>query len=436
MGRPDEDYVQMLTTSEKSELSAMRAQRRGYLNQITSLTSRDMSPDQMAKVDELYQKIAEMDARLSDLENAASGDLPASADGSMIASSNGNRSMGRRSQSWPIGSNSRASGSDSEVLRAWLRHGLPCEQDRDIETLQNRGFNPSANALEFRANLSTGASGAGSELVPKSFYSEVQTALKNVAPLRGICKIIQSDTGETLRIPVNDDSSNSGVIIAENAEHSALDMSFTEISLGAYTYSSRLVKCSNELLQDSGIDLAQFLGQQLGERIGRIQEQHFLTGTGSSQPQGIITAASTTTAASATAITINDLITLMNAVDPAYKKTGGKTAFVMHQTVWSALRKLQDSQGRQLISDIQAGQAPELFGYPVLLTSGMDSTFVATKKTVLFGNFDYYAIRDVANLVVARSADRFFEFNQTAFLALQRTDAKCLNASAFRVLVH
>ena len=117
------------------------------------------------------------------------------------------------------------------------------------------------------------------------------------------------------------------------------------------------------------------------------------------------------------------------------KKTGGKVAFVMHQTVWSALRKLQDSQGRQLISDIQAGQAPELFGYPVLLTSGIDSTFVSTKKTVLFGNFDYYAIRDVANLVVARSVDRFFEFNMSAFLALQRTDAKCLNASAFRVLV-
>ena len=257
-----------------------------------------------------------------------------------------------------------------------------------------------------------------------------------MAPLRGICKLIQSDSGETLRIPINDDTSNTGSIIAENAEHTALDMSFTEIILGAYTYSSRLVKCSNELLQDTGIDLAAFLGQQLGERIGRAQEAHFLTGTGSSQRQGIITAASTTTAASATAIGINDLITLMNAVDPAYKNTGGKVAFVMHQTVWSALRKLQDSQGRQLISDIQAGQDPELFGYPVLLTSGMDSTFVATKKTVLFGNFDYYAIRDVANLVVARSVDRYFEFNTSAFLALQRTDAKCLNASAFRILVH
>ena len=314
----------MLTTSEKSELSSMRAERRGFLNQITSLTSRDMAPADMARVDELYAKIAAMDARLSDLENAASGDLPASADGSMIAS-NGSRSQGRRSQAWPVGNSNRATGSDSEVLRAWLRHGLPCEQDRDRETLQNRGFNPSANALEFRANLSTGGSGAGAELVPKSFYAEVTRALKNVAPLRGVCKIIQSDTGETLRIPVNDDSSNSGAIVAENAEHTALDMSFTEISLGAYTYSSRLVKCSNDLLQDSGINLAQFLGQQLGERIGRIQETHFLTGTGSGQPEGVITAASTTTAASATAIGINDLIALMNAVDPAYKKNRRKS---------------------------------------------------------------------------------------------------------------
>ena len=425
-----------LSYAEKSELSSLLAARRGVLNQITSsMSQRDMNPVESKKVDDLYTKVAELDQRIAQLENAQSADIPASDPNANNMVASGGRSMGRLSQPWPIGNNSRT-GSDSDILRAWLRHGLPCEQDRDRETLQNRGYNPSANALEFRANLSAGGSGAGAELVPQSFYAEVQRAWKNVAPLRGICKLIQSDSGETLRIPINDDTSNTGSIIAENAEHTALDMSFTEIILSAYTYSSRLVKCSNELLQDTGIDLAAFLGQQLGERIGRAQEAHFLTGTGSSQPQGVITAASTTTAASATAITINDLITLMNAVDPAYKNTGGKVAFVMHQTVWSALRKLQDSQGRQLISDIQAGQAPELFGYPVLLTSGMDSTFVATKKTVLFGNFDYYAIRDAANLVVARSADRFFEFNQTAFLALQRTDAKCLNASAFRVLVH
>jgi HK97 family phage major capsid protein len=66
----------------------------------------------------------------------------------------------------------------------------------------------------------------------------------------------------------------------------------------------------------------------------------------------------------------------------------------------------------------------------------MDSTVAATKKTVLFGNFKNYAIRDVNSLVVSQSSDRYFEYNMTAFLALQRSDAKVLQPAAFRVLLH
>ena len=190
-----------------------------------------MNPMESKKVDDLYTKVAELDQRIAQLENAQSADIPASDPNGNAMIASGGRSMGRLSQPWPLGNSNRASGSDSDILRAWLRHGLPCEQDRDRETLQNRGYNPSANALEFRANLSAGGSGAGAELVPQSFYAEVQNALKNVAPLRGICKLIQSDSGETLRIPINDDTSNTG----SNAEHTALAMSFTEIVLGAYT---------------------------------------------------------------------------------------------------------------------------------------------------------------------------------------------------------
>ena len=418
-----------LTYAEKSELSSLLAARRGLLNNITShMSIRDMNPTESARLDSLYGQVAKLDERIAMLENAMSADIPAGGAGSLTA--------GRQSKPWPIAGNSTSGSSDSDCLRAWLRNGLPGEQSSDREILENRGYNGNSHALEFRANLSTGGSGAGAEIVPTGFYAEVQRALKAVAPIRELAKIIASDTGENLRIPINDDTSNTGAIVAENVEHTALDMSFTEISLGAYTYSSKLVKCSNELLQDTGIDLATFLGAQLGERIGRAQESHFLTGSGSSQPQGLITAASTTSAASATSLAINDLLNLMSAIDPAYIYNSGSVAWMMHPTVWTALRKLQDSQGRQLIGDVSAGTEPVLFGYPVRLTSSMDSTFAATKKTILFGNFSYYAIRDVANLVVARSVDRYFEFNQTAFLALQRTDAKVLNAAAFRVLLH
>jgi HK97 family phage major capsid protein len=97
---------------------------------------------------------------------------------------------------------------------------------------------------------------------------------------------------------------------------------------------------------------------------------------------------------------------------------------------------LLDSTGRPLLGDVGNGAEMNLLGYPVILTAGMDSTIASTKKSVLFGAFNQYLIRDVSDIVVARSVDRYFELNQTAFVAYQRTDAKALQAGAFRVLLH
>ena len=197
-----------------------------------------------------------------------------------------------------------------------------------------------------------------------------------------------------------------------------------------------MVRVSNELIEDSGIDLGSFLAAQLGERIGRAQEAHFLTGSGSGQPQGVVTAATTVAAGSATAIAVSDLFNLIKDIDPAFLGNNQSVAFMMHPTVFYTIRKLLDTNGRPLLGDVGNGAEMNLLGYPVILTSGMDSTIVATKKSICFGAFNKYLIRDVSDIVVARSVDRYFELNQTAFVAYQRTDAKALQAGAFRVLLH
>ena len=69
----------ILTYAEKSELSSLLAARRGVLNQITSsMSQRDMNPMESKKVDDLYTKVAELDQRIAQLENAQSADIPAS----------------------------------------------------------------------------------------------------------------------------------------------------------------------------------------------------------------------------------------------------------------------------------------------------------------------------------------------------------------------
>jgi HK97 family phage major capsid protein len=106
-----------------------------------------------------------------------------------------------------------------------------------------------------------------------------------------VATVIRTDTGAALPIPTSDDTSNKGAILGENTAASEVDVSFGQLVLDAYKYSSKYVLVSVEFLQDSSINVAEFIGKALGERIGRIQNDHFTTGTGSSQPNGIVTAA-------------------------------------------------------------------------------------------------------------------------------------------------
>lgn len=388
-----------------------------------SAENRAWTADEQGKFDTLEATVQDIDARLNLIESAtatpvAPRSLPASRHRAMALS------------------HSVRGVDDSAVLRSWLRVGTPMEQRDDAEVLSRAGHVAGASSLEFRA-LGKSA-GAGLEVVPQSLFDTVSKTLAAYAPVRSVATIIRTDGGETLKVPTCDDTSNTGAIVAENAENTALDLTFSEVSLGAYKYSSRLLRVSNELLTDTGVNLVQFIGETLGERIGRAQSSHFLTGTGSSQPQGLLVGGTSVAAASSSTLAYADLVNLLVAINPAYLADGnaGSVAWMMHPTVFGLVRKLADANGNPLLQPMSEGGPARLFGYPVILVTEMASSIVAGAKSILFGNYRQYAIRDAGNLIVSRSADRFFEYDQQAFLALYRTDAKVLQAGAIKYLLH
>jgi HK97 family phage major capsid protein len=404
-----------------TEISKLLNERRQILSEIRALT-----PDEQAKMDALTAQVADIDARVMLLEEAAGAEPAPEA---VRAGSN------RMTRDIPLEHRAMNNApTDSDILRSWARSGTPAERSDDREKLAKRGFSSNSAALTFRAQSTSGS--AGGYTVPQGFLAEVSATLKAVAPIRNLARVITTAGGETLKIPACDDTSNTGAIVAENVAYAEQDLAFTEISMGSHKYTSKMVRVSNELIDDSGIDLGSFLAAQLGERIGRAQEAHFLTGSGSGQPQGVITAATSVNAGSATAIAVSDLFNLIKDIDPAFIGNNQSVAWMMNPQVFYTIRKLLDTNGRPLLGDVGNGAEMTLLGYPVILTSGMDSTIVASKKSVLFGAFNQYLIRDVSDIVVARSVDRYFELNQTAFVAYQRTDAKALQAGAFRVLLH
>jgi HK97 family phage major capsid protein len=111
-----------------------------------------------------------------------------------------------------------------------------------------------------------------------------------------VATVIRTGTGGPLPIPTTNDTANKGEIIGENTTSNELEMTFGQLVLDAWKYSSKYVLASMEFLQDSSINVSEFLGSALGNRIARIQNDHFTTGSGS-QPTAV-------TAATSSAVTL------------------------------------------------------------------------------------------------------------------------------------
>ena len=288
----------------------------------------------------------------------------------------------------------------------------------------------SAYQIEERDNTSSGS--AGGYTIPQGFLAELNIRRALFNPMREHARVIQTETGNPLPLPTVDDVSNTASLVAEATASSATDVTFGQVILNSYTYRT-LIKASNELLRDTGIDIQSYLAQLMGDRIGRSESAAFATGSGSSQPQGFVTGASAgITAASATAITINEVVGLINSLDAAYHPNA---KFAMHQSVWYYLLKLQDSLGRNLIPMNYADPTDRrLMGFPVILTNSMASSVATTAKTIAFGDFEQFYIRDAGPLEIRRLDERYADAYETGFLAVGRRDSKVVQTNAIKLL--
>lgn len=283
--------------------------------------------------------------------------------------------------------------------------------------------------------MSAGTATEGAETVPQGFVAELERAMVAYNGPRQVARILRTDAGNLLKWPTATDVANSGRQEAENAAVNATDFTTGEIDVSAFKQSSDVILVSQELLEDSGVNLASEVNAMLAERIGRGQNAAFTTGTGSGAPQGIVTGASAgVTAASATVIAPDEIKNLVHSVDPAYRGLPS-VGFMMHDNVLLAVRKLKDGDNRYLWQDsIQLGQPDRLEGFPVTVNQAMASTIATTAVTMLFGAFEKFLIRDVRDVRLYRLEELYRANDQTGFVAFLRSDSRVLQAAAIKKL--
>jgi HK97 family phage major capsid protein len=271
--------------------------------------------------------------------------------------------------------------------------------------------------------------GSGGYTVPEGFVNALEQALLQFGGVRQVADVMRTDSGADLPWPTMNDTANKGAILAEATTFStSVDPTFASVIFKAFKYSSKPIIVSNELLQDSAFDLGAMIGGWLGTRIGRIQNDHFTTGAGTTLPKGIVvSSAEGAAAASETAIVDTEIIDLEHSVDPAYRP-GAQWMF--HDSVLAAIRKLKDVTSGQYLwqPGMQAGIPDRLLGYTYVVNQSMASTLAKAAKVVLFGDFSKYKIRDVAGIRLVRLDELFAQTDQVGFVAFLRTDGQLLDA--------
>lgn len=291
-----------------------------------------------------------------------------------------------------------------------------------------------AGAGDIKNALSVGTTTAGGYLVPPGYRDEFIIQMKNYGRVQDVATVINTDSGQPLQWPTMNDTSNVGRLLAENTQMSETDVVIGTATLGAYVYSSDLTRVSLQLANDSAFNVASFVQAAHAERIGRITNQHFTTGTGSSQPQGIVTGATSgVTAASTTAFTADELIDLQHSVDPAYRNERSK--FMLSDTALKAARKLKDGQNRYLFEARTTGDVPSLLaGAPYVINNDMAVPATGV-KSVLYGDFQAgYVIRIVQDVQVITFTERYLDYLQVGHSSFMRADGKTQNTSAYKAL--
>lgn len=272
-------------------------------------------------------------------------------------------------------------------------------------------------------------------LVPTSVYDRIVEHLVQTNVVRGLATVLTTSTGESLAIPKSTAFSTAS-IVGEGSQASASDPTLSQTTLGAYKYVV-LVQLSNELANDSSIDVGGFLARQAGIAIGVATRGDFTTGNGSSKPNGIVPRATTgvTGAAGASgAFTADNLIDLRYSVGGAYTAQPG-CAWMMNSTAMAAARKLKDSQNRYLFEPGLNGTVDSLLGYPVQINDSMASP-ANSAKSVLFGHIPSYFVREVNGIDVAVSDDFAFDYSVRTFRVTLRTDADLVDQTgAVKVFV-
>lgn len=392
-------------------------QMKGIADRSTE-ENRNLTAEEQGQWDVMSEELDKLDARIKsalDTEQRAKD-----ADAAFERLSGGKGAGQRSSNGGQVerrGEQPSAGGGDrSEELRSFLRG----ERGRFYDV------NPES-PVDYRT-LVKGTATAGGNTVPTGFYDRLITHLIEVsAIMQAGATILNTNSGEIIQVPKTTAHSSAAIVTEGNAI-GVSDPAFGQVPLGAYKYGT-MIQVSRELLEDTGVDLEGYLAMQAGRALGNAFGAHAITGTGTSQPRGVLTDATlgvTGQSGVGGAFTGDNMIDLFYSVIAPYRASSS-CKWIMRDASVGAARKLKDQNGQYIWQpSLQAGAPDLLLGKPVLTDPNVPGVGT-TNKAVLFGDFSQFFVRFAGGVRFERSDDYAFNTDLVTFRALLRADCSLVD---------
>lgn len=303
---------------------------------------------------------------------------------------------------------------------AWLRSAKPGDQASYSLPLEQRSALLKSNT--------------GGNAVPQRTFSEV---VADRIDLGGLLKsgltVINTASGEEIVVPTTD-ARPTATLVAEGASIGISDGTLNQTTLKAYKY-SLISQASNELIADNSADVVNYIGTIAGDALNLALTAAVTSGTGTDQPEGVMTGTVGKTLASAGAITADEAMDWFYSL-PSEERDGG--VFYFSDAMALALRKLKATDDQYIWQQGLSADEPDRFlGKPVI-TGSAAPTFDATASAVVgaFFNPSGTMLRVAGGLGVERSTDFAFQEDLVSWKWRVRADSRIVRPNSIATLVN
>ena len=272
-----------------------------------------------------------------------------------------------------------------KAFNSYLRSGQMNEGDEAVRF-----------AEPLRRAMAAGTANAGGYLIPTDIEPSVTLSSDGTsAPVYGLGRRVQT-TSTTYRVVTAPHAAWSWD--GENAEVSDDTPTFANTDI-ALEFAQGFVPMS--IASAQATDAMGIAGEVLRGGYMDLIGAATTTGTGSSQPTGIVTAltASATGSAATDTFAVGDVYTIHEAIAPRHRRNA---TWVGHIGAINDIRQFATDDGHALLSRLADGTPGQILGRPVVENPDMDGTITASSDNyyLIFGDFQHYVIAEAIGTLV------------------------------------